>query len=418
MKRLKWLRPLYALAVAATCGFIAYAGVDCIYGQWIGVGCLFITLSTVLLVLSHEMLTARMHERLEQLARESQRLLFKYTDAESEAELFIRVSELIETFTTEHDVENVLRKASQTICNVFDADAALIQVYSDEESMFMLRSTHGSDEIPLPERLLDDVITRGSCKLINDLEGYSPYRELAEAGFNAVMVAPMLYSRRATGLIMVLSAKERQFTGRELRILTTFAAQASLIVENARLLKKTQDMAIRDGLTSLFNRRHFQTELDRRISLARRRNAPLSLLMLDVDDFKHYNDANGHFLGDMALRTIGSILVNNTRGADICARYGGEEFVVILPETDCRGAKKVAEKIRTAVEQASFEGEESQPGGRLTVSVGIACFPSDAKESIFLIDRADKAMYHAKRTGKNRVFSWEEVKDEEEGNRR
>jgi len=128
--------------------------------------------------------------------------------------------------------------------------------------------------------------------------------------------------------------------------------------------------------------------------------------MLDIDYFKNYNDINGHLRGNILLRAIAQILKNNARGVDILSRYGGEEFVIILPETDLADAQAVAEKIRKAVEDTPFEGEDKQPDGKITISGGVSVYRQNISEDQF-ISRADEALYKAKNLGRNRICVYE-----------
>jgi diguanylate cyclase (GGDEF)-like protein len=170
-----------------------------------------------------------------------------------------------------------------------------------------------------------------------------------------------------------------------------------------KLFEETQASAYQDELTGLYNYRFFTELLRCEAGRAERNSAPLSLVMIDVDDFKPYNDENGHEAGNAALRDIARLLTENLYSADMAARYGGEEFTLILPSTSKQDAERVAEKIRAKVELHDFLGEETQPAGALTISLGIATSPGDARETGDLIRRADQAMYAAKAEGKNRV---------------
>lgn len=161
------------------------------------------------------------------------------------------------------------------------------------------------------------------------------------------------------------------------------------------------ERSIRDGLTGLYNYGYFQEQLNSEINRARRYKRQFSLLILDVDYFKVYNDTNGHPAGDNVLRELAGILLSNSRNTDLVARYGGEEFVIMLPETGKEGAAAVAEKIRRAVAEYPFKYQEKQPGGNLTVSIGVASFPEDASSAGELINKADQALYKAKKCGKN-----------------
>ena len=164
-----------------------------------------------------------------------------------------------------------------------------------------------------------------------------------------------------------------------------------------------RDMAIRDGLTGLFNHRHFQDILQMEINRAGRYKRPLCLIMLDVDHFKIYNDTNGHPEGDVLLKILAGILLDRIRDVDTAARYGGEEFAILLPETDRDRGRIVAEDIRSSVENQTFNGGGSQPLGKVTISLGVAEFPGDGADSTSLVKKADEALYSAKNTGRNLV---------------
>jgi diguanylate cyclase (GGDEF)-like protein len=195
----------------------------------------------------------------------------------------------------------------------------------------------------------------------------------------------------------------REFTGGDLDLFQGVANQVAAALENAQLYQRTKELSSRDDLTGLFNRRAFFENLEQEVQRARRYRRSFSVLMLDLDHFKTYNDTHGHLKGDEVLREVARLLLGNTRRADVVARYGGEEFVVILPEIGQQGGAVAAEKIRAAVEQTPFHGRSKQPGGRLTVTLGLATFPADSEEGLELVDLADRAMYVGKERGGNRV---------------
>ena len=176
-------------------------------------------------------------------------------------------------------------------------------------------------------------------------------------------------------------------------------------------VKKLEELALRDGLTNLYNHRFLQEALDGELARCRRHGHPLSLLFLDVDYFKVYNDRHGHPAGDRLLRKLADVLVGGresglpvqARRSDVVARYGGEEFVMVLPETTIEGAVVKAERIRRTVAEFPFEHRETQPGHCISVSIGVASFPAHGDEKQKLIDAADRELYRAKRGGRNRV---------------
>ena len=167
-----------------------------------------------------------------------------------------------------------------------------------------------------------------------------------------------------------------------------------------------------DGLTGLYNHRFFYDYLAKQTELSQKRSAPLSLLFIDIDNFKYYNDIYGHQKGDDVLRIISTLLQETLPREAFLARYGGEEFAVILPGTPEREAVAEAEKIRSAVQEYPFDGQESLPGESLTISVGVSTFPTKAKTDAELIKGADDACYRAKFLCKNRVESYFSILDE------
>lgn len=168
------------------------------------------------------------------------------------------------------------------------------------------------------------------------------------------------------------------------------------------ILKQTHRQSISDGLTGLFNQTYFFEILDIETKKAQRYNGIYSVVFLDVDHFKNYNDHNGHLLGSETLRTIGEIMKKTFRVTDILAKYGGDEFSVILPQTDKVGAYLAAERLREAIEKEPFPGAVSQPGGKITISLGISGFPEHGSTWETILEKADNALYLAKESGRNR----------------
>jgi diguanylate cyclase (GGDEF)-like protein len=175
------------------------------------------------------------------------------------------------------------------------------------------------------------------------------------------------------------------------------------VVIEIRLFRRTQESALIDQLTDLPNYRAFKAHLSREIKRAKRYRSPLSLIMLDIDDFKVYNDQYGHTLGNEALRQVAVLLKQSLRDVDIACRYGGEEFTVLLPETDKKGVLTLAERIRASIEEHRFENGKGRTTQGLTISGGVATYGVDALRDADLLPLADLALYRAKGSGKNRI---------------
>jgi diguanylate cyclase (GGDEF)-like protein len=202
------------------------------------------------------------------------------------------------------------------------------------------------------------------------------------------------------GTLMLRSADPaRIWLENEAQALMAVAHQVSLAVKGARLLILKEQQALRDPLTNCLNRRAFESELKRGLSLAASHDRPLSLIMVDIDNFKKVNDTYGHPTGDRVLRMLADILRGEIEAGAIAARLGGEEFAIVLPDYEIERVVALAERIRTRVESMRVPGVS----GNITASFGIAAFPLQASSYDSLIDRADGALYQAKRTGRNRV---------------
>lgn len=167
--------------------------------------------------------------------------------------------------------------------------------------------------------------------------------------------------------------------------------------------ERLRELAVKDGLTGLYNHRYFKRFLTQEIMRANRHKSQVSLIMMDIDHFKNYNDTHGHLAGDEVLRIVAKLMTENIRSIDVAARYGGEEFVIVLPQTNKNAAKIVAEKLRTLVGNQKFQNEDTQPNGKITISMGVATFPDNATDLEELIHQADQRLYHAKSLGRNCV---------------
>ena len=220
--------------------------------------------------------------------------------------------------------------------------------------------------------------------------------ELALLGNTINEMADKVQSH-ASQLEATVQARTRELEDANTALAKVNRDLASAVDELARLART-------DGLTQLNNHRTFQELISQEVRRSKRSNSPLTLLMIDVDHFKTYNDTHGHPAGDRVLKQVADILKTSLRTTDIVARYGGEEFAILLVDTPLSFAAKVADKVRTAVRTAKFEGApESQPNGRITVSIGMAGWPMHGRTAPDLVQAADTALYDAKRAGRDQV---------------
>lgn len=241
-------------------------------------------------------------------------------------------------------------------------------------------------------------------------EGFHYFPELPaqaeQAAGGSLLILPLMpeSSGSVLGFLALFRQKKDSFSTRERVLLRETSQFIALHLRKITLFHTTRELAFVDSLTQIFNRRYFDQRFAKEIGRAQRYQRAMSVLMIDIDYFKNYNDLLGHLAGDEALRQVADLLEKNLRKADVVCRYGGEEFVVILPEISAEAAGKVAEKLRQAIAAASFSGEENLPDKHLTISIGVAAFPENGKNAEEMLKRADQALYKAKQSGRNRVM--------------
>jgi diguanylate cyclase (GGDEF)-like protein len=218
-----------------------------------------------------------------------------------------------------------------------------------------------------------------------------------------LVIIPLKAKDKVIGLILADNLfTKKPISHDDIHMLIMLANQAGLAIENSRLYEETVIRAHQNSLTGLWNHGYFQYLLQKEVEAAISANKPLSLIMLDIDDFKRYNDTFGHQAGDCFLKELAQLMKNHSRKDDWVCRYGGEEFAIILPQTNREEAYLIAERLREKVENYNPNGK-NLPAQRLTVSIGIACMPQDGKTPSTLIAYSDKLLYQAKKQGKNRT---------------
>ncbi|HRR42889.1 MAG TPA: diguanylate cyclase, partial [Syntrophales bacterium] len=216
-----------------------------------------------------------------------------------------------------------------------------------------------------------------------------------DAKISVIVITPYLFINSAIEAMEngAFGYITKPFNPSEIRIVVQHAVERYFLMDEANKKSYYYDLSILDGLTGVYNHRYLHEVLDRELMRARRYPQSLSLVMVDIDNFKKYNDTNGHMAGDELLKGLTNLFVRSLRNLDMVFRYGGEEFCILLIETNKEGARLAAERLLNLVRL-------SLP---TTISMGIAEFPTDSKEKDMLIDKADKALYQAKTTGKNKV---------------
>jgi diguanylate cyclase (GGDEF)-like protein len=339
------------------------------------------------------------------LMTENQKLSFVNADVLQQANILEAVNQVAEKFVKEPNLNNVLDYVTDAIKDTLKAEIAVIELFSTTSGVTSLFK--GVLKLEL-DKAIHDRINKGHSILINNLDAthteYVKYRMLCDQGIISFLSAPLFLHNKIIGFLGIFKKEQHDFTGRELRLLTIFCSQISIIIENASLLEKTRELTVTDELTQLNNFRYFKKKIEQEFIRAARYSHDLSLLMCDIDHFKGFNDTYGHQTGNIVLKTIADILKESSRPTDFVCRYGGEEFMLILTETNKEDAVKCAERIREKVQTVETFDEEGKKTRQVTLTIGVACFPEDQpKTTADFIEFADKALYSGKQSGRNRV---------------
>lgn len=297
--------------------------------------------------------------------------------------------------------------------DVVEFDAASIQIIENNTMHVVavrgLPSTELGRVRPLEEFEYNRRLASAPEPVILHLAEESTWKDWYEAGYRTVMGLPLVLNDRIIGAMSIDSRRERAYFPRDTEAAMSFARFAALAVEHARIYEILQKLTVSDALTGLANRRSFDETFASEWRRAARTKLPLSLMLIDVDDFKSYNDHYGHPAGDLALQQVAAALQSALhRAGDFVARYGGEEFVVLLPATDRLSAAQHAERLRQRVEQLAIVHEHARAGSIVTTSIGVAtALVDDESEPAALLIAADEQLYNAKEGGRNRVATAE-----------
>lgn len=295
------------------------------------------------------------------------------------------VSEITEIVHSSLDFERVGPLVLDILAKVIGVEALCLFVIDKEKSETLFSASVGM-HAPSPNAIMADSLST------NVLDEH--YACLA------------IFDHAETMVLLCASAEDvERLSSEERLVLGAVASELVVAVENSRLYRLTKRLAITDELTGIANYRHLQNRLDEELLRAKRYDKHVSLVMIDVDDFKSVNDTQGHITGDSVLRELAEVLSRHVREVDLVARYGGEEFSVVLPETDAPGAFIAAEKLREAVSEHLFSGASGEASLEVTVSLGLATYPAHAQDKETLLREADDALYRAKTGGKNRVMA-------------
>jgi len=309
------------------------------------------------------------------------------------------------------DLEQMINAALLIIIGQIGSEKAFVLLHEPMQAGFYKQFSKGFGSetthitVDLDDPIVNYMLKTRQPLLIRELEEERELQPFIASlkQDNIRLVAPLIYSERLEGIV---GCGEKLF-GEEwghsdMQMFSILVNIISVSLGNASMYENVKKMSFTDGMTNLNNYRYFENRLREEIKRARRQNSRVSMIMLDIDHFKNYNDTLGHQAGDEALRQLGALLKSTAREDDIVNRYGGEEFSIILPGIEKESITILAERLRKTIEQAEFYKQEIQPKGRLTISLGGATFPDDADSFEQLIKKADKALYKSKECGRNR----------------
>lgn len=313
------------------------------------------------------------------------------------------------------DLKFLLDRLADGICQLVEADGVVIYLIDCQTHEIRLVHTRqmtveeGGRVGHIRDKGLFGLSTRTMQSLLIENAPNHPAATDTPAhqpAFGSLLTLPLATGNRLFGAVIAGRTVNRMpFRHADLGTVQSLVLFGATAIEKAMLYEQSQELAVTDGLTGLFNHREFQRRLGHEIERNQRYRHPFSLLLIDIDHFKQINDQHGHLAGDAMLKELAETIQGTIRTIDIASRYGGEEFAVILPETSLDGALVVAEQIRGHVAALRIPGPSDQPLTR-TVSIGVAAVPEDADRRDRLIDAADKALYLAKFTGRDCVKSY------------
>jgi diguanylate cyclase (GGDEF)-like protein/putative nucleotidyltransferase with HDIG domain len=318
------------------------------------------------------------------------------------------INHLTTIMTSSVSIQEIFEGFAQELKKVVDVDWATISLIDGDELYFAaLYSTIGSpwhrgERIPLKGTATEWVCRERKSLCEADLARYRRFwtgEYHLKQGIRSIVYLPLSIKDQGIGSLILASRRPNAYSPKQIKLLEQLALQIATPIENAQLYARAEQRSRIDELTGLFNRRHFEERIKEEISRHSRYGDVFSVFLLDLDNFKTYNDIYGHPAGDILLNQIGKIIKGSVRSADQAFRYGGDEFAVILPQTAINDAYVVAERVREQIARGMEEKEIA-----VTCSIGLASYPSDGVISGELVTVADTALYYAKRTGGNRVY--------------
>lgn len=302
-----------------------------------------------------------------------------------------------------HNLDRMLEIALETGMETIGARRGMLMLRKGQGALIsgVSRNLDGHFTLDPGQGIAGHVAATGSPVVVPSAS--APERDPLEPEFPTQLSVPLFTKQRTFGVLNFYDKSQGNFTEADLRTILSLTDQAGVAIENVLLHEDAQRMAIMDGLTGVWNHRWFQIQMAQELDRAERFGRPFCLLVIDIDDFKLFNDTYGHQLGDFVLVELARRVKSSVRDVDMFARYGGEEFALLLSETDSSGGVSAAEKLRLAVCSTPFESSMATKPLTVSVSIGVASYPEAGTDAAEIFRAADKAMYEAKALGKNRV---------------
>ncbi|UFS70331.1 sensor domain-containing diguanylate cyclase [Geomonas sp. RF6] len=332
---------------------------------------------------------------------------------ESQVKALKDLIEVAKAVVSTLDLDTVLQAILNSAMGFAQTPAGSVALYYDQKRELSLHAHAGltADFVKkerwtvTPGGLTEQVLAGGEIYFVEDIQETSFYNSgiVLEEGIRSMICVPLVFQNRTMGLLYLDDFVPRQFDREKLNLLSILASFAAMAIFNATLHKRTKLMAITDALTGLHNHRYFKQYFRQEFGRAKRYHKPFSIIMLDVDDFKSFNDSYGHATGDKVLIAMGSSILETIRSVDVGFRYGGEEFIVILPETRLESAIQVAERLRENVMNGTTKALRGQISRGVTVSIGVASYPENTDRLDELFNIVDTLLFQAKKEGKNKV---------------
>jgi diguanylate cyclase (GGDEF)-like protein len=352
-------------------------------------------------------------EATEHLVRtvENERVFVQLERSKREQTILYRASQALGSAL---DEEAVLDAALGAVAEIAPYDFAAVTRYDPDTRRHTVRRAIGDGAETYANLSFRDNMSLTAMAVKN--RHYLPYRGEFDSdqqtvytrnanlrGMDSLLILPLVVRETAIGTLALATRRKNAFRSSVRPALQVVANQLAVALSNARLVARLEMQATTDGLTGCYNKRAFQEELDLKLKAAERFNRSLSLVVTDIDHFKSVNDTYGHSVGDAVLAELGQILRRTKRETDVVARFGGEEFCLLCEETDTRGALQLAERVREELAATVFQTELGRL--KVTCSSGVATYPNNARSKDLLFELADRAMYAAKQSGRNRVRS-------------